>query len=140
MAYVYRHRFGLPVEVVANRPLLSIGTDVAAIAMPQSLGRVVRDRLVRAGVGSVPVITHLRHPRWIFLVEPDSPADTRAPGMLAAFGVEVLSPEKRVWLPHLNISVGWRWESEPRPMAPTGRPAIPAGAQLLVTTQAVVEF
>ncbi|MBF6093961.1 hypothetical protein [Nocardia cyriacigeorgica] len=140
VVYVYRHRFGFPVEVVADRPLLITGRDMTAVSMPQPLGRVVRDHLVRAGVASVPVITHLKHPRWIFLVGLDRPTDTPSSGMLAAFGVDVVRADKRVWLPHLYASVGWRWESEPHPMSPSGRPAVPVRAELLTTTRAVVEL
>ncbi|MBF6397898.1 hypothetical protein IU438_19080 [Nocardia cyriacigeorgica] len=140
MAYAYRHRFGLPVEVLADRPLLITGDDVAAVAMPQPLGRVVRDRLVGAGQASVPVITHLRHPRWIFLVRPDDTIDMPPSATLSAFGVDVLRPDKRVWLPHLYASIGWRWESEPQPAMQTGRPAVPACSLVLATAREVVEL
>ncbi|WP_171050233.1 hypothetical protein [Nocardia cyriacigeorgica] len=139
IAYVYRHRFVFPVEVVADQPLLISGNDVAAVAMPQPLGHVVHDHIARARVASVPIITHLRQPRWIFLVGPDRPTCKRPSATLSAFGVEVLRTDKRVWLPHLYTSVGWRWESEPQPIPPSGRPVVPGCAQLLTTTRAVLE-
>ncbi|BDU04606.1 hypothetical protein [Nocardia cyriacigeorgica] len=139
MAHAHRHRFGLPVDVIVDRPVLIIGVEVAAGAMPRPLGRVVRDHLIRAGVASTPVITHLRHPRWIFLVGSDCSA--RPPyALLSAFGVDILRAGKRVWLPHLNTSVGWRWGSEPHLVTPNGRPAVPAYRQLLAATRAVVEL
>ncbi|MGW0048946.1 hypothetical protein [Nocardia cyriacigeorgica] len=141
MAYVYRHRFGFPVDVVADRPLLITGKHIAALAMPQPLGSVVRNRLIHAGAASVPVITHLKHPRWVFLVGSSQPMIETQPATLAAFGVEALGPAKKVWLPHRDTSVGWRWASEPQPTtAPTDQAAVPACSQVLAVANAVVQL
>ncbi|AHH14935.1 hypothetical protein NONO_c01150 [Nocardia nova SH22a] len=68
----YRKRFDLPasVEPYANRIIVKVGA-IAAITMPEILGKWVLEALVARGTESGPVILHTRTRRWTFLLEPD---------------------------------------------------------------------
>ncbi|MEU1207519.1 hypothetical protein [Nocardia sp. NPDC005825] len=115
-AHVLRARYGLPVELYADRPLLTLGAAVEALTLPEPLGRQVLDRL--SELPSTPVIADPRDRRWTFLVAPPLP-NHRVPQRLRTFlqgySVTLPAPGTRIMLPTSDQPGGWHWADEPEP-------------------------
>ncbi len=130
VAFVYRTRFALPVELVCDRPCLSVGHAVDAAAVASRVGAPIREALRSRGVDSVPVISHDRpcHDSWIFLLRPDPPIRPPRPQVPA---VSTLEPGTRVWLPTPRAQTGWHWVAPPAPATSSGQINAPTLSQLL---------
>ncbi|MFC9996803.1 hypothetical protein [Nocardia sp. NPDC127526] len=115
-AHLLRVRYGLPVEVFADRPYLTIGRTVEALGLPADLGRHVRDALAHRP--ATPVIADPRDRRWMFLVAPPLPYH-RVPAplqhRLLAHGVSVPQSGTRIMLPRTDGPGSWHWACEPVP-------------------------
>src|SRR5262245_10752286 len=72
IAHLLRHRYGLPVQLLAGRPMITTGTILGALVMPPELGRKVLGTLDRTYVA--PVVAEPGERSWTFLVAPPSPA------------------------------------------------------------------
>ncbi len=122
VAFLYRNRFALPVDMAGGRPSLVIGDEVGAAAMEPRLGAPVRDALCARGIVSVPVISHDRpgHDRWVFVLRPEPFIKAPIPHVPE---VDVLQPGTRVWLPTSDAHTSWYW------IAPPARSTSPGGFQ-----------
>ncbi|GAB2544128.1 hypothetical protein [Nocardia heshunensis] len=115
-AHVLRSRYGLPVEMYADRPLVTVGAAIEALQLPQALGAQVRTRL--SWVPSTPVIADPRNRCWTFLLAPPlpyHPVPQRLRTFLRAHDVTVPERGGRIMLPTTDRAPGWRWVSEPEP-------------------------
>jgi hypothetical protein len=91
VARLLRHRYGLPVQLLAGRPTITTGSIIGAIVMPPELGRKVLAQLNRNH--AAPVIADPAERTWTFLVAPPSPArpvEVPARRCLAGHGVTVV--------------------------------------------------
>ncbi|MFB7722786.1 MULTISPECIES: hypothetical protein [unclassified Nocardia] len=125
-AHLLRARYGLPVEMFANRPFLSVGPMLEAITLPAGLGRRVLERL-RVGrelleraeqLPRPPVIADPRGRRWTLLTAPPAPYHPLPQQLLRrlhAHAVELPEPGTRIMLPTTDLPLGWHWASEPEP-------------------------
>ncbi|MGY4102838.1 DNA-directed RNA polymerase subunit beta [Nocardia sp. R16R-3T] len=96
----YRRICGLPAGIhpAAGRIIVKVGV-VAAITMPATLGRIVRDDMLFRGLALGPIIAHTRSGRWTFLCRPDLPDDLelfaelfRIDVSIVPFGGEIALP------------------------------------------------
>ncbi|GAA5045624.1 hypothetical protein [Nocardia callitridis] len=117
-AHFLRHRYGLPVRLLAGRPSVTTGSVLGAIVMPPELGRKVLAVLDRTH--PAPVIAEPGGRSWTFLVTPPFPATpvsipTRR--YLAEYEVTVVPGGHCVLLPESDTPHGWHWAGEPAPEA-----------------------
>ncbi|GAB2445338.1 hypothetical protein [Nocardia tengchongensis] len=115
-AHVLRARYGLPVELYADRPLLTVGVAVGALTLPEPLGRQVLHRL--SWLPATPVIADPRDRRWTFLVAPplpNHPVPQRLQIFLRGHSVTVPESGSRIMLPTSDQPPGWHWANEPQP-------------------------
>ncbi|WP_433565067.1 hypothetical protein ACQP1O_07090 [Nocardia sp. CA-151230] len=123
-----RARYGLPVEMYADRPLLTVGAAVEALALPESLGGRVRLRL--SWLPSTPVVADPRDRFWTFLVAPPlpyHPVPQRLRTFLQENGVTMPDRGSHIMLPTSDHEPGWHWANEPEP----GRLGLPHRAVVL---------
>ncbi|SUE31679.1 Uncharacterised protein [Nocardia farcinica] len=115
-ALVLRHRYGLPVQLLAGRPVVTTGSVLGAVVMPPALGRDVLVTL--ATPFPVPVVADPGERTWTFLVTPPSPAapvDVRVRRGLAEHRVTVVPGGRHVLLPTTDSPRGRHWVGEPDP-------------------------
>ncbi|GAB4584887.1 hypothetical protein [Nocardia sp. IFM 10818] len=113
-AHLLRVRYGLPVQVFADRPYLTTGNTVETVCLPAELGRRVRDALAHRG--ATPVIADPRDRQWRFLVAPPIPYQPVPDALqrrLSAHGASVPQPGTRIMLPRTDGPGGWHWACEP---------------------------
>lgn len=137
VAYLLRHRYGLPVQLFAGRPMLSTGSVLGAVVMPPEIGRPVLARLERDG--TVPVVGDPGDRSWTFLVTPPIPAvplDLRERHTLAAHQVTVVPGGRHVMLPSSDSRLGWHWVGDPG----AGVLAMPARTAVLKAVHAVTRM
>lgn len=127
-AHLLRARYGLPVQLYADRPLITVGAAVEALTVPEPLGRRVLARL--DWLPSAPVIADPRDRRWTFLVTPPLPnhlVPQRLRLFLQSHAVTVPERGSRILLPADDRPCGWHWANEPEP----GRLRLPHRAMVL---------
>lgn len=127
-AHLLRGRYGLPVELFADRPFLTTGPTVEVIRIPERLCRYVRDEL--SHVPATPAVADPRDRNWAFLVAPPIPyhaVPQQLRRRLLAHGVTVPETGARVMLPISDFPLGWHWACEPEP----GRLRLPHRAVVL---------
>ncbi|MEV6770267.1 hypothetical protein AB0N05_16755 [Nocardia sp. NPDC051030] len=115
-AHLLRARYGLPVELFADRPFLISGRTVEAIALPTPLARQVRNRLI--DLPSIPAIADPRNRRWTFLVTPPipyHPVPQQLQSRLTAHGATLPRRGDRIMLPLTDYQLACHWASEPEP-------------------------
>ncbi|MFC8526357.1 hypothetical protein [Nocardia sp. NPDC057227] len=137
VAYLLRHRYGLPVQLFAGRPTVSTGSVLGAVVMPPELGRAVLNRLERER--PAPVIADPGDGSWTFLVTPPIPAaplDIHERHTLAGHRVTVVPSGRHVMLPTVDSSLGYHWVGEPG----AGALAMPARGAVLAAVHAVTRL
>ncbi|MEV0249572.1 hypothetical protein AB0H76_23430 [Nocardia sp. NPDC050712] len=116
VAHLLRRRFGLPVQLLAGRPIITTGSILGALVMPPHLGCEVlgaMDSDLRA-----PVVADPGNRTWTFLVTPPSPVKMVDIGVrqhLAAHQVTVVPSGRFILLPTTDSLLGWHWAAEPAP-------------------------
>ncbi|WP_378734784.1 hypothetical protein [Nocardia brasiliensis] len=118
IAHLLRHLYGLPVQLVAGRPMVTTGSILGAIVMPPELGREVLAALDHTP--PAPVIADPGDRSWTFLVAPPSPArpvEVPVRRGLAAHQVVVVPGGRNIMLPTTDSALGWHWAAEPTPGA-----------------------
>ncbi|GAA5102918.1 hypothetical protein [Nocardia iowensis] len=118
IAHLLRHLYGLPVQLVAGRPMVTTGSVLGAIVMPPELGREVLAALDHTN--AAPVIADPGARSWTFLVAPPSPArpvEVPVRRSLAAHQVVVIPGGRNIMLPTTDSPLGWHWAAEPTPGA-----------------------
>ncbi len=111
VAYVLRHRYGLPVGLKAYRPTIVCGSRIGAISMPMELGYRVLNLLPDR---PVPVVGNPPDTIWTFLVgSAFPPLLARTVRRWAACGVTVHPRGHRVLMPMSDSGLGWRWACAP---------------------------
>lgn len=116
VAHLLRHQYGLPVQLLAGRPMVTTGSVLAALVMPPELGRKVLATLDRGY--TTPVIADPGERTWTFLVAPPSPAapvEIPVRCSLAGHQVTVVPGGRHVLLPTTDSPLGWHWAGEPAP-------------------------
>ncbi|AFU06114.1 hypothetical protein [Nocardia brasiliensis] len=116
IAHRLRHLYGLPVQLLGGRPVVTTGSVLGAVAMPPDLGRTVLAALERTY--AAPVIADPGEHTWIFLVAPPSPArpvEVLVRRYLAGHQVTVLPGGHHIMLPTSDCARGWHWAGEPAP-------------------------
>ena len=116
IAHMLRHRYGLPVQLLAGRPMITTGSILGALVMPPDLGRKVLGTLDRTY--TAPVVAEPGERTWTFLVAPPSPAtpvEISVRRSLAGHHVTVIPPGRHVLLPTTDSQLGWHWAGEPTP-------------------------
>lgn len=121
IAHLLRHRYGLPVELTADRATVVCGPRIGALDLPSALGRRVLGLLADT---CPPVISDQRDTQWTFLIEPLMPSS--APRFID-LGVVPRRAGRRILLPMSDSGFGCRWASRPRP----GPLHLPAGSDVL---------
>ncbi|GAB2648677.1 hypothetical protein [Nocardia goodfellowii] len=114
IAHLLRRRFGLPVQLLAGRPMITTGSILGALVMPPHLGRSVLEALDPAL--QTPVVADPGDRTWTFLVAPPTtakPVDIAVRRHLAAHQVTVVPSGRYVLLPTTDSSFGWHWAAEP---------------------------
>lgn len=130
----YEELLGWPVSVqVSDRVLtLAVGTSVAAMTMPASLGSVVRKELAVA-MQHVPVLTDPEGLKWTFLTRPPEELRSGVSDELAAAEVAFAPPGGHVVVPTSPTGRAairaWQWIDPPA----TGRTLPPAYPVIAVT-------
>ncbi|WP_433728880.1 hypothetical protein ACQP0C_40170 [Nocardia sp. CA-129566] len=116
VAHLLRHRYGLPVQLLAGRPMITTGSILGALVMPPDLGRKVLATLDRSY--TAPVVADPGERTWTFLVAPpgpSSPVDISVRRCLAGHHVTVIPGGRYVMLPTTDSQLGWHWAGEPAP-------------------------
>ncbi|WP_330233587.1 hypothetical protein OHA40_14610 [Nocardia sp. NBC_00508] len=116
VAHLLRHTYGLPVQLLAGRPMITTGSILGAIVMPPELGRKVLTQLERNH--TAPVVADPGERNWTFLVAPPSPArpvDVPIRRGLAGHQVTVVPGGRIILLPSSDSPLGWHWAGEPAP-------------------------
>lgn len=116
IAHMLRHRYGLPVQLLAGRPMITTGSILGALVMPPDLGQKVLAALDRTF--TAPVVAEPGERTWTFLVAPPSPAvpvEISVRRCLAGHYVTVTPPGRHVLLPTTDSPLGWHWAGEPTP-------------------------
>ncbi len=116
IAHLLRHRYGLPVQLLAGRPMIVTGSILGAVVMPPELGRKVLGTLDRSY--TAPVVADPGERTWTFLVAPPSPAtpvEVPVRRYLAGHQVTVVPGGRQVLLPTTDSPLGWHWAGEPAP-------------------------
>ncbi|MEV0294470.1 hypothetical protein [Nocardia sp. NPDC050710] len=116
IAHLLRDRFGLPVQLLAGRPMITTGSILGALVMPPELGRKVLATLDRTF--TAPVVADPGERTWTFLVTPPSPAtavEIAVRRSLAGHHVTVVPAGRNVLLPSTDSTLGWHWAGEPVP-------------------------
>ncbi|MFX0574193.1 hypothetical protein [Nocardia nepalensis] len=111
-----RHRYGLPVQLLAGRPMITTGSILGALVMPPDLGRKVLATLDRTF--TAPVVADPGERTWTFLVAPPSPphpVEISVRQCLAGHHVTVIPGGRHVLLPSTDSPLGWHWAGEPAP-------------------------
>ncbi|WP_433560866.1 hypothetical protein ACQP1O_24765 [Nocardia sp. CA-151230] len=127
-AHLLRARYGLPVELFADRPYVTTGRELDAIVAPANLGEQISARL--SDLPTTPAIVDPRNRFWIFLISCTQPAlavPEEITSSLASRGVSFPGPGTRIRLPITDRADEWRWAREPLP----GRLRLPDRIQLL---------
>ncbi len=115
-AHLLRHRFGLPVQLLAGRPVVTTGSLLGGVVMPPELGRKVLATLDRQM--TAPVVADPGDRTWTFLVTPPSPVtpvDVHVRRCLAGHQVTVIPGGRHLLLPSTDSRLGWHWAAEPAP-------------------------
>lgn|GEM_PF-2565251 len=135
VAYVLRHRYGFPIELVARRPSVTCGHHLGAIAVPMELGYRAVDLL--ADRQAAPVVANPRNTVWTFLVAPAlTPICPGQHRRLAGHGIVVHDRGHRVLMPVSDGGFGWRWAREPA----VGALCLPSRAEVLDTVDLVLRM
>ncbi|MEU2033458.1 hypothetical protein [Nocardia amamiensis] len=116
VAHLLRHTYGLPVQLLAGRPMITTGSIIGAIVMPPALGRKVLTQLERHH--TAPVVADPGERNWTFLVTPPSPArpvEVPVRRSLAGHQVTVVPGGRIILLPSSDSPLGWHWAGEPAP-------------------------
>ena len=116
VAHLLRHRFGLPVQLLAGRPMITTGSILGALVMPPDLGRRVLATLDRNYLA--PVVADPGERTWTFLVTPPNrptPVDISVRRSLAGHAVTIIPSGRHVLLPSTDSRLGWHWAGEPTP-------------------------
>ncbi|MEU8895425.1 hypothetical protein [Nocardia sp. NPDC048505] len=116
VAHLLRRRFGLPVQLLAGRPMITTGSIIGALVMPPNLGCEVLGAL--DSELQTPVVADPGGRTWTFLVAPPSPGkpvDIATRSHLAAHEVTVVPSGRYVLLPTTDSLLGWHWAAEPAP-------------------------
>ncbi|MFQ6393407.1 hypothetical protein ACLMAJ_08145 [Nocardia sp. KC 131] len=116
VAHLLRHRYGLPVQLLAGRPMITTGSILGGLVMPPELGRKVLATLDRTY--TAPVIADPGECAWTFLVtqpSPANPVDISVRRCLAGHQVTVIPGGRYVLLPSTDSRLGWHWAGEPAP-------------------------
>jgi hypothetical protein len=116
IAHLLRHQYGLPVQLLAGRPMITTGSILGAVVMPPELGGKVLATLDRTF--TAPVVADPGERTWTFLVAPPSPAnpvDISVRRRLAGHQVTVIPSGRHVLLPTTDSQLGWHWAGEPAP-------------------------
>ncbi|MTE16051.1 hypothetical protein [Nocardia aurantiaca] len=111
-----RARYGLPVEMYAERPLLTVGAAVEALNLPAPLARRVSVRL--SWLPSLPAVAEPRGRRWTFPVAPPlpyHPVPQRLRRFLFDHGVTMPDHGSKILLPTSDETFGRHWAIEPEP-------------------------
>ncbi|MGN2635288.1 hypothetical protein ACWEKT_03435 [Nocardia takedensis] len=111
-----RDVYGLPVQLLAGRPMIVTGSILGAITMPSDLGRKVLGTLDRGY--TAPVVADPGERTWTFLVAPPSPAtpvEIAVRRYLGGHDVTVVPGGRQVLLPTTDSPLGWHWAGEPAP-------------------------
>jgi hypothetical protein len=114
IAHLLRHRFGLPVQLMAGRPMITTGSILGALVMPPDLGRKVLASLDRTFMA--PVVADPGERTWTFLVAPPTPSipvDIGVRRCLAGHHVTIIPSGRHVLLPTTDSQLGWHWAGEP---------------------------
>ncbi|QIS16648.1 hypothetical protein [Nocardia arthritidis] len=111
IAHLLRHRYGLPVQVIAGRPMITTGSILGAMVMPAELGQRVL-AAVEPGY-STPVVADPGERTWTFLVDPVLSVDVEVRRDLAEHHVTVVPSGRNVMLPATDSPLGWHWAGEP---------------------------
>ncbi|MBL1078308.1 hypothetical protein JK358_28265 [Nocardia sp. 2] len=113
-AHLLRARYGLPVELFADRPLITVGAAIEALTVPEPLARGLHARL--AWLPATPAVADPRDRRRTFLLAPPMPyrpVPQRLRRFLHANGVTIPLPGSRIMLPVSDHPSEWHWVSEP---------------------------
>ncbi|TLF92306.1 hypothetical protein FEK35_30680 [Nocardia cyriacigeorgica] len=137
VAFVYRQRYGLPVDVAGGRPSIITSGDVGAVVMPQEVGRLVHEELSQSSAYAVPVLTHPRHHPWVFLVRPDR-INPAAAQLLSRHGISIVDTGKRVWLPKSDSHADWYLASAPGIVRAGRWMLAPARSRVLGSAKSVI--
>ncbi|MFI9405345.1 hypothetical protein [Nocardia sp. NPDC052316] len=116
IAHELRHLYGLPVQLLAGRPMVTTGSVLGAIVMPPELGRNVLATLDRTH--PAPVVADPGARTWTFLVAPPTPArpvEIPVRRRLAAHQVTIVPGGHHIPLPTTDSPRGWHWAAEPPP-------------------------
>ncbi|MEU7142085.1 hypothetical protein ABZ942_21730 [Nocardia sp. NPDC046473] len=118
IAHLLRDLYGLPVQLLAGRPMVTTGSILGAIVMPPDLGRKVLAILDRTH--TAPVIADPGERSWTFLVTPPTPAhpvEVPVRRYLAGHHVTIVPGGHHILLPTTDSTLGWHWAGEPAPGA-----------------------
>ncbi len=127
-AHLLRARYGLPVQLFADRPYVITGRDLDAIIAPANLGEQISAHLT--DLPTTPAVVDPRNRFWIFLISrahPHHELPEDITSALAAHGVYFPAPGAHIRLPITDRPNEWRWAREPLP----GRLRLPDRIQLL---------
>ncbi|WP_067852528.1 hypothetical protein [Nocardia shimofusensis] len=119
-ALLLQDQYGLPVQLLGGRPVVTTGSVLGALVMPPDLGHDVLEALNCSY--PVPVIADPGERTWTFLVTPPSPnapVDVRVRHRLAEHHVTVVPGGRHILLPTTDSDRGWHWAAEPTPGALT---------------------
>ncbi|HLS79308.1 MAG TPA: hypothetical protein VK083_21210 [Nocardia sp.] len=115
-ALLLQDQYGLPVQLLGGRPVVTTGSVLGALVMPPALGH---DVLAAMNCSyPVPVIADPGERTWTFLVTPPSPmtpVDQHVRHELAEHHVTVVPGGRHILLPTTDSDRGWHWAAEPMP-------------------------
>lgn len=119
-ALLLQDRYGLPVQLLGGRPVVTTGSVLGALVMPPELGHDVLEALDCSH--PVPVIADPGERMWTFLVtppSPNSPVSVQVRHALSGHHVTVVPGGRHILLPTTDSDRGWHWAAEPGPGALT---------------------
>ncbi|RJO76827.1 hypothetical protein D5S18_11385 [Nocardia panacis] len=111
-----RYQFGLPVQLVAGRPMIATGSVLSAVVMPAALGTPVLAALDCDYIA--PVVADPGDRTWTFLVTPPAPAlpvEVPLRRALAVHAVTIVPAGRNLMLPCTDSPQGWHWAATPTP-------------------------
>ncbi|PXX65450.1 hypothetical protein DFR70_104514 [Nocardia tenerifensis] len=114
IAHLLRDLYGLPVRLLAGRPMVTTGSVLGAIVMPPELGREVLASLGHAQ--AAPVVADPGERSWTFLVTPPiptRPVEVSVRHRLAGHHVTVVPGGHHILLPTTDSPQGRHWANEP---------------------------
>ncbi|MFI9507037.1 hypothetical protein [Nocardia sp. NPDC052566] len=141
IAHLLRHHYGLPVQLLGGRPVLTTGSLIGAVVMPAELGRKVLATLDHKH--AAPVVADPSERTWTFLVNPPTPAiavDVAVRRCLAGHHVTIVPSGRQLMLPATDSSLGWHWagESAPGTVRMPPRAAVIAAVHRVTSLEATI--